>query len=176
VGQEVALQAQAPSLQTCPSAQVWQAPPFFPQADIDGVVTQPPFSSQQPVGQEVASQAPLPVPPVPAPLPPLPTPPDPFAPPVALPPPSPLAPPAPVAPPRPLAPPRPVAPPRPLAPPVGPAPPVPPASGSVIGLTQPAAETPTRQRKDKSKSERSPARIVDSGDGERTEHTCKSRR
>ena len=60
-----------------------QAPPFF-HADVDTVVTQPPFWSQQPVGQEVASQAPLPVPPVPAPLPPLPAPPDPFPPPVAL--------------------------------------------------------------------------------------------
>lgn len=146
-GQEAALQTQAPLLQTCPSAQVWQAPPFFPHADIDTVLTQPPFWSQQPDGHEVASQAPLPVPPVPAPVPPLPLPPDPVPPPVALAPPRPLVPPVPVAPPAALAPP------RPLAPPVGPAPPLPPG-GSVIGLRQPESETAPSDRKRKSKSER----------------------
>ena len=109
-GHEPALQTQAPSLQAWPSAQVTQAAPLFPHADVDCVVTQPPPVSQQPPGQEVASQAPLPEPPVPL-APPLPLPPVPFAPPVAPPPPEPLAPPVPVAP----APPVPFAPARSVA-------------------------------------------------------------
>ena len=43
LGQEVALQTQAPPLQICPSAQVAQAPPLFPHAVTDVVVTQPPL-------------------------------------------------------------------------------------------------------------------------------------
>jgi homeobox protein ESX1 len=130
------LQTHAPPLQTCPSAQVEQLPPFFPQAVSEIVVMQPPLLSQQPFAHEVLSQAlapPEPLPPEPLappdpfappePLAPPEAPPDPFAPPEALPP-EPFAPPE-ALPPEPLVPPELPLPPEPLVPPELPLPPEP---------------------------------------------------
>ena len=140
------MQTQAPPLQAWPSAQVRQAAPLRPHAEVDSSVTQPPFASQQPVGHDVASQALLTEPPPPV-APPLALPPVP-APPVA---PVLVAPPVLVVPPVAVLPPVPLTPPDPPAPPVWPAPPVLPGAGSWTGFKQEAVKIAPRQKENSSK-------------------------